>query len=898
MTCEYGGAMALSLRWGRGAVVVVVLMLVLVLVPFPARAAGPLPSAAECTEAYAIIQLGDPGAAIQAVKEVREARPVAAGQTPRCEPEYTEAARRQARAVALVQRVDQLPEPVPTKSSDAASPTPTASPTPKSPQCPDEALDSTITTKTQAVKAALACDPHNAEAASLAETLPATGATTAQAAEKTWTGFKDRWLDPWAVVLLGFLVWGAVVLAGARLLLVVLGNVPAQMMSRRDYLRPLILTVATIALIVGGVWWSGLDSVLQETFTSWAWAALALIVVGIIGLVTFGSLFSESPRTGPGRRRRRIAQRGKVVTGLMLLAGAVIGVVQIPWLSLQGQLAPNPRIGAVLGVVSAVLFAVGWSVGRGLTIISTGGDAPTAEYLRSLTKRLAPNAPRGVEVPRGTDADVLTQVGIVAGSSTPLVAALARLISLLTPPTPWQLHVTAHSKDVLTAELSRNHRHKDSVVIDRVTVFKTFESAEGTADMKDSRENWVEAVDLAPFPAALAVMRIAEEHHITQGLAGATKWRSLASQYLAAQQPHGSEAAKALFAHAVATDEKNTLASVGYWHSLYRESTNIKTLQRYRDWLDQALGPNPKADSRTAPQTKSVLNDEPALRMRVLYTRVAVGINLSYVGGNHYPFCRSVAAWDPGLPTRAAQLKELTENNDIAIDPEFRATMYAEARALTCSVPSKVLAEEMAEIREVWVPTVPANATLPEAHGPKINYSLACYYADLGADRELAVDHLELADRSPTLRSWRKRDPQLATLQKKPEYRTRFGQALPTDPLSIAPFSDYAPQLRAMGLVTLDHIAKAPPRWLMNADIDRATAVWLRASARLGIQIRKQKGLKGWELAILTTMVARGQRKPPRTPKEREALCKKLIDDLRSYRESPDRARLEAWLCR
>jgi hypothetical protein len=72
-----------------------------------------------------------------------------------------------------------------------------------------------------------------------------------------------------------------------------------------------------------------------------------------------------------------------------------------------------------------------------------------------------------LKIPVGPDADLLCQVGITEFSSNPVMEAFARILRRLLPPPPWQLTVTAQSKDSLTVNLSRIGQPVDTRLLDR-----------------------------------------------------------------------------------------------------------------------------------------------------------------------------------------------------------------------------------------------------------------------------------------------------------------------------------------------------------------------------------------------------------------------------------------------
>ena len=104
-----------------------------------------------------------------------------------------------------------VPKPVPPVCSGSPALAPGAGPT-------SEATSALVRS---AVQAALVCDGSNATALALQQEL---GTSAAQVADSAWSDFQEAWVDPALSLAVVVLVWLAVVLVAARLLLGVLGN--------------------------------------------------------------------------------------------------------------------------------------------------------------------------------------------------------------------------------------------------------------------------------------------------------------------------------------------------------------------------------------------------------------------------------------------------------------------------------------------------------------------------------------------------------------------------------------------------------------------------------------------------------------------------------------------------
>lgn len=872
-----------STRTRRSAAVLLLAAALALALPSPAAGAPAGGTAAVCDTADRLTGSGDPGGAIVTIADLREAAPAAGDATPACAAEYARAVQRQADASALARwatRMDDgglgnfVPKPVPPVCSGPPL-APGAGPT----------SDATAALVRSAVQAALVCDGSNATALALQQEL---GTSAAQVADSAWSDFQEAWVDPALSLAVVVLVWLAVVLAAARLLLGVLGNRAADRLATAPSLRVPCLVAGPVALLLSCSAVVGLPSMVALGFdASWSGEGTDLGLVTVLGAAAL--------LLALGWRRAAGSDTSNAATGALVALVAAVGLVSVAGLLTPlttswrpAGLDPNLAQATVLGICAAILLALTWGSRAQLTITSTGEGSPSSEHLRALVRRLAPPTPGGIEVPLGTDAEMLADVGIVETSSTPWIAALGRAVRLLRPPTPWRLNVT-ESDGRMVVELVRNYRVIDTQTIDRA-------GALGFLRTEDAATDPTAALDLAVFPAATAVTRIALAHGITQGLAGATVARSVALHALAAQEPRGSTIQQALYAEAVELDPDNRLAVVGYWHSLYREASTDADLRAYLHLLGHAL-------------ESDVVRREPALRLRLLHTRVSVGINRASLlraerdgsagaAGTSALREETYLAHQVALARDAQRLLVALQDRSSGVDEEFRCRLERSALVLTRSVPA---------CPEVgWRPP---NGPLrdPEEYGPGLNYAAGCHLAEIPGRSALAVRHLGCADVDPMLAAWRDRDPQLAGLRSLQQaagpdaprtnpYRSRFGTPLPEDMLAVAPFREHATALRTGGLATIDRLSRASLEHLEGLGLSSATSVWLREVAVLARSARSWESLRPWHLAVATELADLGEIGVPPLWQGRTELVARLEARLEGYVSSPATGTLDAWL--
>ena len=914
--------------------VIILLLLVPLLSPSPAGAVAPDDAAESslavaaasdvqkvCRQARRLVQLGEPAAALQTIRDLRTAIATPpSGQDAACAGAFQRAVKRQARASALTrwataalsavgaQAADALDDENPTVSIPPRVPASchqhrdgTTDPWQRSARASDQSDPKTLTRfARKAVESALRCDWQNKAAIALQEQLDAQSGL-AERANKTWTDLKKAQLDPWVpliVALLGMLALGLVL---ARVLLLLVTRDIATTLTLRDWMRPLLLTAGWLCLVAGagmavGAW------TLISVKPSVPWPPderdqLLLLLLA----VAVGSAIAIARRPSTVARSATLDDRWdgprKTSLVLLVLSGVPAGVLLVSRYGLQAgqELEPQLVLGALVGTGGSALLALGWSAGRALTITCSGDNAPKPEAVRTLIERMAPDSPRGAEVSQGTDASqLLSAIGVVETSSTPIVAAFIKAVKLMWPPTPWQLAVTATSTDNLACSLTHNHRLVDTFSEDRTKAFGFLEGVaasqpeakDGTATADRRSEPVKPALpDLPPFAAALAIVTIATETHATKGLAGATRWRSVGLQFLAAQQPRGSETAKAMWAEAVSRDAKNLMARTGYWHALYRTAKESADLARYSQLLETLL------TGDAVPQSDRALTEsEPSLKLRLLYTRVVIGINrramLAEADVATEPTPQTLKEW-------AGELQRAVDNPDLKHD--FRKEMKRRVGALLLSVPD-FPNEELATAH-------------PESEGPFVNYSLACFHAntankgeDATVDFPEAVRCLKLADTIPAQATWRDEDPQLARLRDAQvaeqqgwtnPYRKQYGKTVPDNALSIPPFKEHADKLRAAGAITLEQIRDLPDRF--DPTIRRSVEGWLKKVATFGIHVRDQPALTDWHMIIMSDLAARGISTHDEA-RATERLGKDLRKALLDYASSPSDAALQDWL--
>lgn len=301
------------------------------------------------------------------------------------------------------------------------------------------------------------------------------------------------------------------------------------------------------------------------------------------------------------------------------------------------------------------------------------------------------------------------------------------------------------------------------------------------------------------------------------------------------------------------------------------------TMQRLRDRHRKNRPPEsvaePEPGDQTAPTEPAsyagpptvVIEGDPgdqALLLRVLFSRVAVGVNYWAIKKVYFPS-------DAKLQTAKRQLEDTNEH--FAAEPgvcqEFAVdTKQAVANlALSVAPPDGELAE----------PGTTAPGTTPREC-----YLFACYHAAICAttddkdDRaehaQMAVEYLKRADCDPTWRRWRPRDPQLRFLiDKCPEYWAEFGRSpyRDTDLLDqIAELGPFRARLQALGVTTAQVLSGiSAPELEALLGVPTQTALRITEIAKLAnFQTgEKTKDLAKWRVDITRALLELGVKEIP-----------------------------------
>ncbi|GGB75941.1 hypothetical protein N798_13265 [Knoellia flava TL1] len=792
----------------------------------PAASAAVAPG--ECATAKALVEQGLP----------RRAQVVLAGNTP------TECADEQASAASAKQLGEVLAATA--RGHLAKSQAPPAG---------DDARE--LAEAEAAATKALTHDKENEDAAAVLRDVKAQGSWTARLRD-AWDQFWEDRLAPSVALLATLLAVFAVQLVLARLVALGRGDWTEPRAEPRFW-RSLVRVGGTAGMLGGAVMVSvGLAGVSASSSDAWlvpTGRVLAVVAAGV-ALVAGGA----------SRSRRLIG-----LTSVSALMGmAIVGAlaVDVLWDVLDGSSPWRTPLWIVLSLLTGAVgvWLTAWLLATRLRldVVVKGEDGSLSTTgvgtVVALLSELGAERTRGIEVPRGADVTALEG----AFSTLPdnvVLRTLKGLLVSLGGVTPWTATIegSATSRSV---SIRRNGQAVDSAVIDvaalvpQVADDTTSDPATKTSTVETPKAATPEGGARAAEPdaslrlaAAFILMTLSTKHpKIREGLAGATRWESVGLQYIASAdlaKPSDVAQRRAVLASALNRDPGNLSAQLAYRHALDRDSTDRKTLERYRDWL------------HTFESAEGLTR---GLRLRATYTRAVIATNAAFAGGR-------------ATGGRAAIEEALDDYRKIAND-------------VAADDPEDHLVEELEDRLQGLDYLVGRRAEKPTPNSPTGMYNVGCALAsrrdlempsaqaDAGkaADDPEAVVWLTRARENPLDRYWYLTDPQLAEFRKRAFFRNAFLPAPNDDFFRVAAVAPVRDLLRAAGIGRPRALAAALPSVVASAaQVDRARAAVLIRLAEVHESLSDYSGttvlalneeparpLRSWAAELLDRFVAHG----------------------------------------
>ena len=515
------------------------------------------------------------------------------------------------------------------------------------------------------------------------------------------------------------------------------------------------------------------------------------------------------------------ASRARWWVGSTLLALVAAAVVVASWF----RLVPIDwttlllAVGAILTAAGLVLVASGRGHRLSLVVEASKADGttdqPAARYVVGRLQALGSEPPSGLEVPQQTDVTELPDEALTTLPQGRVAVVAFQVLRVLRPAAPWHAAVTAVGTDAVTVTLTRNGRLAESATITRsdlalpVAGAAAGEGAQGAASDASGSADVDVPRALLTAAAAFVLVTLAERHRELQpGLCGASRWRSVACQVLAAEVGEDSALGRRLAARAVEADGANAAARVAYIHRFGRRSDDHGDQKRFADLMSEEY-----ARQLRAPLSPRGMG---ALQIRMLYSLAAARLNCYLLG-------ERAADWRAARSAGYRLVHRLAPTPDRA-DP-LRGFVVDEMRPAAAFVWQGVVALKPAAVGDDRLPadiTDLANAwARGEDAGPMTltaYYDRACTRAESATTddvRSLALDDLEIAVDHDGLRTWARKDPSLrvfradeTTQTLRSRYRSIVGDPAPSSFLRLAPLEPYADTLQAVGVHDADDVAQ------------------------------------------------------------------------------------------
>ncbi|PJI94090.1 hypothetical protein [Luteimicrobium subarcticum] len=590
-------------------------------------------------------------------------------------------------------------------------------------------------------------------------------------------------------------------------------------------------------------------------------ALAALVVLAVIaGLARL--LVIVAPDWPP------LQERSRTATSAAVLALGSAALLTFGTAARGGQVV----LAGIVLAAGAIVLGAWWLATRlRLTVTVTapdGSDASTSSaHITALLADLGASAPRGLEVPRGSDVSSLA--GVIGDLPQGKLAQLALgLVQAVLGSSPWRALVDIVDEDTLAVTVTRNGRQKGAAVVDRKVL-----------DVGG---------DLQRFAAAAVMTAMARSYPDKfRGLCGTTDWRSLGLHYVATTdfQDDRDEQARIL-ARALERDPGNWLAQLAYHNVTMRYTQDPAVLRAYRGWLTEVLAHRLDGDEYRS------------LALRAMYTRLSVDVNAA--------FARSSVGVDGTLsgvaftPQDSEDAMDLVRRlAEIEAEATSRHAWWGSRPPRSSGMPAPALFDDLRGCAAPLVRLVVDRAryrpddpddpddrrtlkamkrrsglgrsqrdgTLPDldpesaadglARSPKGYYTLACAiatYCDEPSTSmvDRAVGALRLAQAAPSLDAWMWHDPQLEGLRSTDEFRTAFGADRRTDLLGLPLLAPFADRLRGAALTSAVALRRTSARDLgMLLGAATAEVVAIQDVAVLAASLTDDDALVPWAVEVL-----------------------------------------------
>lgn len=387
---------------------------------------------------------------------------------------------------------------------------------------------------------------------------------------------------------------------------------------------------------------TGLPAKAQESWDTFAknalvpWQTLALTWLGVItALLVLARLLSFSPPPFMPYTRLPWIKSSKLIRRICFWTGIALIVGCFPLFEAtreayfadgSGFLWPASWLG--LGILGSFLFgtSIASRSNMGLTVRDATGTANESKtsYLVGVLGDLAGSSPRGIEIPRGSDATGLNDVDLTATLTKGVLPALQKMVQTIFVATPWQVVVDAFSEDVVSVAITRNKWAVASATINRADPLLFPKSKEVAVGAEAANEDKAAVKPGGPnlykMAAAMVTATLARNYQGYEGLCGATDWRSIGLLFLATTDYADLDLQqRQLLSTAMELDPNNLTADAALRNNIYRHSNQRSEMIAYSDWMSTAI-----AKCGSQPQ-----KGYEGLSCRLRLTQLSVEMNLA-----------------------------------------------------------------------------------------------------------------------------------------------------------------------------------------------------------------------------------------------------------------------------
>ncbi|MFC9351476.1 hypothetical protein [Arthrobacter sp. NPDC057013] len=519
-------------------------------------------------------------------------------------------------------------------------------------------------------------------------------------------------------------------------------------------------------------------------------AGLALLGLAA-GFLVLGRLLVLLPKIS-GVRKSPADRALLALSGLaFILSGSCLIVLAPDWnaSAIEGKSFGQMFAGGLLALFGSLVLAVYLSSRLRVTldVRDTKGETSKVDVsqIGALLHELGADAPRGLEIPEGSDVTALADNAMPVSFTNKVLAAVQKLVVSIFGVTPWRVVVSSSNEASMTVSMARNGSSVGAVTIDgkELQLARGKSEKSGTDDKTATaaETNSAAELELHKMASAYILVTLAKKHYGFEGLCGATDWRSLGLHYIATTDTTmADERQKKLLGAAVDHDAGNMLAEVALQHALFRESTDKETIKTYADWLSRkALAMRADIDRRAI----SEAGYSPLLH-RVEKTFLSAVLNLP------------PASWEfHQLQSHARQVAERLVQE---LAPSKRYPIpapLAQAMRLEAALAHHDLLDAKKSPDDLYIQALRSTA-------PHTAYNAACSIArNQGlAGKDEVERRLQYALSDERLKEWARRDPELAELRKSEDFLHFLGVKPRQDFWKLEAFEPYEKQLRRAGI--------------------------------------------------------------------------------------------------